>query len=95
VSGNRLARPQTLAPVIDISVDLVRRLLADRFPRWAALSGSDVPLRYVIDGAVTGILDPGATLTVRLRADAVNVVRLDADSHATRSGSSSACSTCR
>jgi NAD+ kinase len=49
------------------------------------LTGSDVPVRYVIDGAVTGTLAPGAALTVRLRADAVNVVRLDADSHATRS----------
>jgi NAD+ kinase len=49
------------------------------------LRSDDVPVRYVVDGAVTGTLDPGAALTVRLRADAVNVVRLDADSHAERS----------
>jgi hypothetical protein len=36
-------------------------------------------LRYVVDGAVTGILDPGAALTLRLRADAVPVFRPDAD----------------
>ena len=49
------------------------------------LHNSDVPLRYVVDGAVTGTLEPGAALTLRLRADAVNVVRLDADSHNQRS----------
>ena len=49
------------------------------------LRSDDVPLRYVVDGAVHGTLDPGAELTLRLRADAVNVVRLDADSHARRS----------
>jgi NAD+ kinase len=49
------------------------------------LRSDDVPLRYVVDGAVIGALDPGAALTLRLRADAVNVVRLDADTHARRS----------
>jgi NAD+ kinase len=45
----------------------------------------DTPLRYVVDGAVTGALDPAAALTLRFRPDAVNVVRLDADTHAWRS----------
>jgi NAD+ kinase len=49
------------------------------------LHSNDQPLRYLIDGAVARTLDPGAALTVRLRPDAVSVVRLDADSHARRS----------
>jgi NAD+ kinase len=49
------------------------------------LTGADTPLRYVVDGAATGTLDPGATLTIRLHPDAVNVVRFDADVHAQRS----------
>ncbi|HEV7657083.1 MAG TPA: NAD(+)/NADH kinase [Mycobacteriales bacterium] len=49
------------------------------------LRGGDEELRYVVDGAVTGTLAPHAELTLRLRPDAVNVVRLDADSHARRS----------
>jgi NAD+ kinase len=49
------------------------------------LGGADVPLRYVVDGAVVGTLTPGATLTVRLRPDAASVVRLDADTHLARS----------
>jgi NAD+ kinase len=48
------------------------------------LSG-DEPLRYVVDGAVAATLDPGSALTLRLRPDAVNVVRLDPDAHAQRS----------
>jgi NAD+ kinase len=50
-----------------------------------SLRSAESPLRYVVDGAVAGILDPGAELTIRLRPDAVNVVRLDADSHIQRS----------
>ena len=38
-----------------------------------------------MDGAVSGTLAPGTTLTVRLRPDAVSVVRLDADTHIARS----------
>jgi NAD+ kinase len=49
------------------------------------LGGADVPLRYVVDGAVVGTLTPGATLTVRLRPEAASVVRLDADTHTARS----------
>lgn len=49
------------------------------------LGGADVPVRYVVDGAVVGTLTPGTTLTVRLRPDAASVVRLDADSHIARS----------
>ncbi len=49
------------------------------------LGGADVPVRYVVDGAVVGTLAPGATLTVRLRPDAASVVRLDADTHLARS----------
>jgi NAD+ kinase len=46
---------------------------------------ADIPLRYVVDGAVSGTLAPHTTLTVRLRPDAVSVVRLDADTHVARS----------
>jgi NAD+ kinase len=49
------------------------------------LGGADVPLRYVVDGAVVGTLTPGSTLTVRLHPDAASVVRLDADTHIARS----------
>jgi NAD+ kinase len=49
------------------------------------LGGAGVALRYVVDGAVSGTLAPGTTLTVRLRPDAVSVVRLDADTHTARS----------
>jgi NAD+ kinase len=49
------------------------------------LTGADTPVRYVVDGAAAGTLDPGATLTLRLHPDAVNVVRFDADVHTRRS----------
>jgi NAD+ kinase len=49
------------------------------------LSSPEAPLRYVVDGAVAGTLDAGAQLTIRLHPDAVNVVRLDADTHTQRS----------
>lgn len=42
-------------------------------------------LRWSVDGVVTGRLDPGGSLTLRLHPDAVNVVRLDAASHERRS----------
>ncbi|MFI6740949.1 NAD(+)/NADH kinase [Nonomuraea sp. NPDC050451] len=44
----------------------------------------DVPLLFSVDGTPAEPLRPGAELSVRLRTDAVDVVRFDADTHAQR-----------
>ncbi len=43
------------------------------------------PLRLSVDGTFAGHLEPGQALSVRLRRDAVSLVRLDADAYAQRS----------
>jgi NAD+ kinase len=45
----------------------------------------DRTLQFSVDGTIAGRLAPGAELTLRLRADAVSIVRLDAGAHARRS----------
>ncbi|MFI7128202.1 NAD(+)/NADH kinase [Nonomuraea sp. NPDC050153] len=44
----------------------------------------DVPLLFSVDGTPARPLRPGAELSVRLRTDAVDIVRLDADTYAQR-----------
>ncbi|MFF0771604.1 NAD(+)/NADH kinase [Nonomuraea wenchangensis] len=44
----------------------------------------EVPLIFSVDGTSAGPLQPGAELSVRLRTEAVDVVRFDADTHAQR-----------
>ncbi|MED7931830.1 NAD(+)/NADH kinase [Nonomuraea sp. LP-02] len=44
----------------------------------------EVPLIFSVDGTSAGPLQPGAELSVRLRTEAVDVVRFDADTHSQR-----------
>jgi NAD+ kinase len=63
--------------------------------RSVVLGGDDVialhnpsaerPLRLSVDGMTTGELAPGSELAIRLRADAVSLIRLDAGAYAQRS----------
>jgi NAD+ kinase len=73
----------TLTPVAPISG--ISRPVVLGGSDVVGVGGAEIPLRYVVDGAVSGTLAPDTTLTVRLRPDAVSVVRLDADTHTARS----------
>ncbi|WP_433428836.1 NAD(+)/NADH kinase [Nonomuraea sp. CA-141351] len=44
----------------------------------------DVPMLFSVDGTSADPLQPGAELSVRLRTDAVDIVRFDADTHLQR-----------